>query len=158
MGGTALTGNVRHLVVYEPSLGLQYPEGSIEEIEAALAAGDREAAIVAVLADILEMSDEEIDGFRTSPMWPTRLAAAHTIPRECRAEQDWVFRPGQFSGITAPTLFLAGSESVPVVAKATSEAEAAVPRARVHTLAGHGHFAHRTDPAMVAAVIRDVAS
>ena len=39
MGGAARTGNVHHLVLYEPSLGLTYPPGSIEAIEAALAAG-----------------------------------------------------------------------------------------------------------------------
>ena len=96
MGGATLTGNVHHLVLYEPSLGLPYPPGSIERIEAALARGDHDAAIVAVLVDILEMTDDEIDAFRASPLWPTRLAAAPTIPRECRAEEDWVYQPGQF--------------------------------------------------------------
>ncbi len=49
MGGAALTSNVHHLVLYEPSLGLTYPPGSIESIEDAVAAGDMDAAIVAVL-------------------------------------------------------------------------------------------------------------
>ncbi len=52
MGGAARTGNVHHLVLYEPSLGLSYPPGSIERIETAPAAGDNEAAVVAVLVDI----------------------------------------------------------------------------------------------------------
>ena len=96
MGAATLTANVHHLVLYEPSLGLPYPPGSIEAIEAALARGDRDAAIVAVLVDILEMTDDEIDAFRASPLWPIRLAAAPTIPRECHAEEDWVYQPGQF--------------------------------------------------------------
>src|SRR5688572_9455383 len=86
MGGAALTNNVHHLVLYEPSLGLSYPSGSIEAIEDALAAGDMEAAIVAVLVGILEMTDEEIDTMRSTPLWPIRLAAAPTVPRECRVE------------------------------------------------------------------------
>ena len=154
MGGASLSGNVGHLVLYEPSLGLSYPAGSIERIEVALAAGDNEAAIVAVLVDILEMADEEIDAFRASPLWPVRLAAASTVPRECRAEQDWVYHPGQFDAVTVPTLFLAGSDSVPVVAKATHEARAAIPHAGLRVLAGHGHLAHKTDPARVADIIR----
>ena len=52
-------------------------------------------------------------------------------------------------------VFLAGSDSVPVVAKATHEASAAIPHAGFRVLAGHGHLAHRTDPAMVADIIRD---
>ena len=115
IGGATLTDNIHHLVIYEPSLGLPYPPGSIERIEAALARGDRDAAIVAVLVDILEMTDEEIDAFRANPLWPVRLAAAPTIPRECHAEQDWAYQPGQFDAVTAPTLFLTGSDSVPVV-------------------------------------------
>jgi 3-oxoadipate enol-lactonase len=158
MGGVARTRNVHHLVLYEPSLGLSYPPGSIERIEIALAAGDNEAAITAVLVDILEMADDEIDPFRSSPLWPTRLAAAHTVPRECRAEEDWIYQPGQFDTITAPTLFLAGSESVPAVTKATDDAIAAIPHAQLRVLDGHGHFAHNTDPAMVAAIIRDFVS
>ena len=153
MGGATLTGNVDHLVLYEPSLGMPYPPGSIERIEAALARGDHDAAIVAVLVDILEMTEEEIDGFRASPLWPVRLAAAPTIPRECHAEEDWQYQPGQFDGITAPTLFLTGSDSVPVVAEATERAAAAIPDAQIRVLQGHGHFAHRTDPTMVGAIV-----
>lgn len=40
MGGAALTPNVQHLVIYEPSLGLVYPPGSIDAIEEAVAAGE----------------------------------------------------------------------------------------------------------------------
>ena len=53
---------VHHLVLYEPSLGITYAPGSIERIEASLAAGDPEAAIgFEVFSGILEMSDEEIE-------------------------------------------------------------------------------------------------
>ncbi|HET6775102.1 MAG TPA: alpha/beta hydrolase [Acidimicrobiales bacterium] len=154
MGGAALTGAVHHLVLYEPSLGLRYRPGAIEGIEAALAAGDREGAIVAVLADVLELTDDEIDAMRSSPLWPVRLAATPTVTRECRAEDTWVYRAGQFDGITAPTLLLSGSDSLPGIAEATDRAAAAIPGARVQVLEGHAHFAHKTDPAMVTAVIR----
>ncbi len=155
MGGAARTEHVHHLVLYEPSLGLTYPPGSIEVIEEAVAAGDMDAATVAMLVGILEMTAEEVDAMRSSPLWPLRIASAHTLPRECRVEEGWVYRPGQFDAITAPTLFLAGSESVPVLTKATDVAVAAVADAQIRVLEGHGHFAHKTDPAMVAAIIRE---
>ncbi len=153
MGGATLTGNVHRLVVYEPSLGLPYPPGSIERIEAALARGDNDAAIVAVLIDILEMTDEEVDALRADPRWPVRLAAAHTVPRECHAEEDWVYQPGQFDAVTAPTLFLTGSDSVPVVTQATDRAATAIRNAEIRVLQGHGHFAHKTDPTLISAII-----
>jgi pimeloyl-ACP methyl ester carboxylesterase len=154
MGGAARSTNVSHLVLYEPSLGLTYPPGSIAAVEGLLARGDRDAAIVTVLVDILEMSDDEIDALRASPLWPVRLAAAPTIPRECRAEESWVYRPGQFERITARTLVLAGSESVPSIADATARAAGAIPQARIHVLDGHGHFAHKTDPVLVSEIVR----
>ena len=154
MGGAARTGNVHHLVLYEPSLGLRYPPGSIEAIEAALAAGDREETIVRVLVDVLEMTDDDIEALRADPLWPTRVAAAHTVPRECRVEDGWVFQPGQFEAVRCPTLFLAGSESVPEVAKATEAAAAAIPNSQILTLDGHGHFAHKTHPELISGIVR----
>jgi pimeloyl-ACP methyl ester carboxylesterase len=157
LGAAALTPNVHRLVVYEPSLGLRYPPGAIDAVEAAVAAGDMERAIVMVLVDVLELSGEEVDAIRSSPMWPTRLAAAPTIPRECRVEEEWVDVPGRFAGITAPTLFLSGSGSVPEIVAATQRAVVAVPGARVRVLDGHAHFAHKSDPAMVRDIIQELA-
>jgi pimeloyl-ACP methyl ester carboxylesterase len=154
MGGAARTSDVGRLVLYEPGLGIAYPAGSIEEVEAAVAAGDMEAAVVAVLLGILEMTVEDVDALRASPRWPVLLAAGPTVPRECRVEHGWVYRPGQFDAIAALTLLLAGSESPPVLKEATRRAAAAIPDPRVRSLEGHGHLAHKTDPAMVAAVIR----
>ena len=155
MGGATQSESVNHLILYEPSLGLPYPPGSIRRIEEALDRGDNDAAIVAVLRDILEMDDEDIDAFRRQPIWPVRLAAAHTIPRECHAEEDWVFTTGEFDAITAPTLLLSGTKSVPVVVDATQRAARAIPGAEIRKLVGHGHFAHRTDPQMVRSLIRE---
>jgi pimeloyl-ACP methyl ester carboxylesterase len=99
------------------------------------------------------MTDKEVDDFRSRPPGTVRLTAAATIPRECRTEQDWVYQPGQFDAITAPTLMLTGSESDPVVVEATEQAAAAIPDAQIRVLQGHDHFAHRTDPTMVATII-----
>ena len=77
MGAAALTGNVSHLVLYEPSLGLAYPEGWIDTLEKTLGEGDDEAAIVLVLRDVLEFTDDQIDGhaFRSGVGAPGRRGA-----------------------------------------------------------------------------------
>ncbi len=155
MGGAALTSNVRHLILYEPSFGLIYPTGSIGAIEQAVAAGDRETAIRAALVDTGVMTDEEFEGFKAGPRWPKVLAVAPTLPRECRVEHTWVYRPGPLDGITAPTLLLTGSETDAALAELTQRAAAAIPDARIRVLDGHGHFAFKADPAMVAAIIHD---
>jgi pimeloyl-ACP methyl ester carboxylesterase len=157
MGGAALTAGVRRLVLYEPSLGLAYPDGSIASIEAKVAAGDREAALREVLVGIAGMTEDEVDAMRSNPYmaWEARLATVPTLPRECRAEAGWIYAPGRFDGIAAPTLMLAGSDSAAALAEATRRAAAALADVRARVLAGHGHVAHRTDPAMVAAVVRE---
>jgi pimeloyl-ACP methyl ester carboxylesterase len=156
MGGAALTTNVHHLILYEPSLGLAYPAGSIESIEEKVAAGDMEGALLEVLVEIAGMNEDEVAAVRSNPQmpWTARLAVVPTVPRECRAENGWVYKPGQFSSITAPTVLLAGSESPPVLSEATHRAADAIPNAHIRVLEGHAHVAHRTDPAMVAAIIR----
>jgi pimeloyl-ACP methyl ester carboxylesterase len=48
LGGAASSGNVHQVVLYEPSFGLPYPPGSIDAMEAALAAGENERVLVAI--------------------------------------------------------------------------------------------------------------
>jgi pimeloyl-ACP methyl ester carboxylesterase len=155
MGAVTRTRHIGHLVLYEPGLGIPCPPGPVEAVEAAVAAGDLEAATVTLLREIVEMTDEEIDYMRAMPMWPTRVEIVPSTPREVRAESSWVYRPGQFDALTATTLILAGSASPPAQADATERAAQAIRGARVHVLEGHGHIAHRTDPAMVAAIVRE---
>jgi hypothetical protein len=113
MGGAALTSDVGHLLLYEPSLWLSYPTGSIEAVEQALAAGDREAAIRLVVGGIFEMSEEAVEEMRGSPLWPVRLASAPTVPRECLLGEGGTYRPGRFDGVTAPTLVPTGPRRLP---------------------------------------------
>ena len=49
---------------------------------------------------------------------------------------------------------LVGTETPPALMKSTLLAIAAIPRAQTRVLAGHGHLALLTDPAMVAALVR----
>jgi pimeloyl-ACP methyl ester carboxylesterase len=155
MGGAALTANVHHLIVYEPSFGLTYPPGAIDAIEQAVAAGDPERAIRAAFVDTGLMTDEDFEAFKASPRWPNVVASAPTLPRECRVETDWVYQPGQFDAIGAPTLLLTVSDTDPELAACTQNAAAAIPNAQIRVLNGHSHFAYKTDPALVAAIIRD---
>lgn len=158
LGGAALTDEIHHVVVYEPSLGMRYPAGSIDAVEQALAAGDSEAALSAVLVGVLGMTDEDVAAVRSSPQWPSLLATAPTVPREWRAEEGWVYRPGRFDAIAAPTLLLTGAESPPALNATTEDAANAIRGARVRVLQAHGHLAHMNDPGAVAAIVREFIS
>ena len=85
--------------------------------------------------------------------WPTYLAAASTVLREARTEQTWVYRPGAFDGVRAPTLVLVGTETALPLMQSTLRAAAAIPGARLHVLGGHGHLACLTDPDLIASIV-----
>ncbi|CAN5818124.1 alpha/beta hydrolase [soil metagenome] len=154
LGGAALTDNIDKLLLYEPGLGIPIPPESIGEVEKMIATGDLETAMQVALIEIVEMTPEEVALLRSSPTWAARLETLPILPRELRAESSWNYTPGEFEGIKAPTLIMAGSESPEAQNEATSRALAELPNARLHVLQGHAHIAHRTDPAMVAEVIQ----
>jgi pimeloyl-ACP methyl ester carboxylesterase len=154
MGAAALADSVSRLILYEPGLGIAYPPGWIEANETALAAGDAEAVIRAVLIDILEMSDADVEARRATPQWAAYLRAAATVLREARTEQEWIYRPGAFDTVHAKTLVLVGTETPPALMRSTLRAAAAIPGARTHALGGHGHLAFLTDPGSIASIIK----
>jgi pimeloyl-ACP methyl ester carboxylesterase len=153
MGAATLTGNVSHLILYEPGLGVAYPPGWLDANEQALRAGDAEGVIRAVLTDILQMSEEDVEARRSTPQWPEYLSAARTVLREARTENEWVYQPGTLDSIHAATLVLIGTETSPALMRSTLLAVAAISGARTHVLGGHGHLACITDPGLVASIV-----
>ena len=115
-------------------------------------------AVDIIFVDILEMNHDELDAVHRGEAWPAMIANAHTIAREARVEQSWSYEPGQFAAISAPTVLLTGTESPPDVVLATERAAAAIPGSRILTLDGHAHTAHKSDPAMIAQLIFDLAN
>jgi pimeloyl-ACP methyl ester carboxylesterase len=75
--------------------------------------------------------------------------------REARIEESWDWQTNRLGSITVPTLLITGSETPPELAEVTPLTAAAIPGARVHVLAGHGHVAHVSEPGVVAQVLRD---
>jgi pimeloyl-ACP methyl ester carboxylesterase len=153
LGGAVATDDVSHLVLYEPSLGLTYPAGCIDSIEAALERGDRDAAIVEVLSTILEMTTAEIDQYRQSARWPERLRAAHTVPRECRVEQGRSFGSTRWA-VGCPTLVMTGSATTDELGAIARAAVDAIDGAQLRVLEGHDHMAHRAAPQVLAEQVR----
>ena len=143
------TSHLRKLVLYEPPIptGIEiYPREVVSRIEALLDEGDREGAVITFMQDIAHIPPHEIAILRAAPSWPARIAAAHTILREMRGSNEYVFEPARFSGLTTPALLLLGGDS-PVFLKAAIEAvHAALPDSRVVVMPGQQHTAMNTAP------------
>lgn len=145
------TPHVRRLIAYEPSPlpvpgELLYPEGIIDHFQALLDAGERENVVTTMFRELVGMPPDEIELLKASPVFPSMVAAAHTVPRESRAEVAYQFEPERFKHLNIPTLLLLGGDS-PAFFKTTIEAwHAALPNSRIVVLPGQQHIAHYTAP------------
>jgi pimeloyl-ACP methyl ester carboxylesterase len=110
-------------------------------MDALLAEGDRDAVVETVFRELELMSDEDMNAFKAAPSWPGRVAAAHTITREVRAETGARLDPELAGKITVPVLLLTGKNSSDP-SKADIEAvAAALPDARIVVIDGQEHVA-----------------
>jgi pimeloyl-ACP methyl ester carboxylesterase len=122
-------------------------------VEAQVAEGDAEGAILSVLVTLAGMTEDQVAALRSSAVWPARLATAPTIAREARIEDAWVHAPGQFEAISAPTVFLSGTDSPEDLIEVTERCAAAIRGAVVHKLQDRDHFAYKSHPDELADVI-----
>lgn len=141
-----LTGGMRRLAVYEPALTAITPPGWLDRMEGLLAQDRREEVVTALLRDLAGLTAEQLARSKADPSWPGRVAAAHTVVRETRAEDEYRFDPSRFTELTLPALLLAGSDTPPDLAASTRALARALPGARVVTLEGQGHVAMLTAP------------
>ena len=148
LGASLRTPAIRRVVVYEGAPvppGMTYrPPGLVAAVRAALARGDNEAALSTFLAGIVGMSEAALDAYRRDPVWPARVAAAHTILREIEAEGTPAASIEALAGVRVPVLLILGSISRSPFRIGTEALAAALPRASVVTIDGAAHAAHHT--------------
>ena len=142
-GAAMLTSNIRKLVLYEgwPAPNpeaLAIPPGLQERMDALLAEGERERVLEAFFREIVRMPDHEFERYRALPVWPARIAAAHTITREHQGEP---FDPEEAKKITVPVLLMVGGDSPPAMQADYETVAAALPDARVTVMDGQQHIA-----------------
>ncbi len=145
-----LTSNIRRLVLYEPPLpaeGVQiYAEGLIDRLHALLDAGDREGLLTAFMTEAVRMLPHEIELTKSMPAWPSRVATAHTLPRELRSHEAYRFRPHRFRDLSVPVLLLVGGDSPEFFKTAVDLLAATLPEARKVVMPGQQHIAMESAP------------
>ena len=148
LGATLLTPRIRRVVVYEGAPvppGTSYrPASLVEGVRDALDRGANEEALTTFLAGIVGMSEAELAAYRANPVWPARVAAAHTILREVEAETSAAASLETLGRVTVPVLLLLGSISRSPFRIGTDALVARLAHAQVHLLEGAAHAAHHT--------------
>ncbi len=62
------------------------------------------------MTGVAGLSPDELEQLRASPVWAARVAA-HTIPREIRAEESYTPDHDAFAALSIPVMLLRGSQS-----------------------------------------------
>ncbi|MBM3179420.1 MAG: alpha/beta hydrolase [Chloroflexi bacterium] len=149
-----LTSNLHKLILYEPPIpvgGVQiYPEGIIDQLQALLVAGDGGGVLTTFFQEVVKMPSHEFELFKSSPAWPARVAAAHTLPRELRVAERYQFEAERFTKLPVPALLLLGGDSPAFFKAAIETLAAALPNSQAVVLPGQQHIAIDTAPDLFA--------
>ncbi len=156
LGATTLTDRLAGLVLYEAPVleGNALPEDLLGRLDTASTRDDRDGVMKIFCEEVVQMRPSDIAALRSSPAWPARLAAAHTIPRELRAAGTFSLAAAKPERIAIPTLLLHGEDSPEFFKTAMARLAAAVPHAQSVALEGQQHVAMDTAPQMLADVLR----
>jgi pimeloyl-ACP methyl ester carboxylesterase len=158
LGAALRTDAVSQVICYEGAPtppGERYrPAGLEARLRDRLDAGDPAGAFSLFMADVVGMSDEELDAYRANPIWPLRVAAAHTILRELEAEASMPASLAVLRAVRQPVLQLLGSESRTVFRAATEALDAGLADGRIVEIEGARHAAHHTHPDDVVRAVR----
>jgi len=157
LGASLLTDAIGKVVAYEgapvPAGSSYRPDGLLEAVRASLARGDPDAALSGFLAGVVGMSDAELDRYRAEPVWPTRVAAAHTILRELEAETSPGASIEALAAVRVPVLLILGGTSRSPFGVGTRAFADRLADAEGVTIEGAAHAAHHTHVAEFVAAV-----
>jgi pimeloyl-ACP methyl ester carboxylesterase len=153
LGAALLTDAIARVVCYEgapaPPDRTYHPAGIEQRLREHLAAADDDGLLATFMTGIVGMTDAELEAYRANPVWPARVAAAGTIPRELAAETSTAASLDRLGAVPQPVLQLLGSASLPIFHEATVALDARLPDGRIVGIEGAKHAAHHTHPEAV---------
>jgi pimeloyl-ACP methyl ester carboxylesterase len=158
LGAALLTPAIDRVVCYEGApapRGTSYQDpGLVARLRELLDNGDKDAVLATFMREAVGMTDDELDAFRANPIWPLRVAAAHTILRELEAESSPAASLEALGDVRQPVLQLLGSASRSIFRKATTALDERIADGRVIVVEGAKHAAHHTHPDAVVEAVR----
>ncbi len=151
LGAARLTESIRRVVSYEgapATVDVRYGDETLADELADLdRAGRPEAVLEAFMRRVVGMDDAALAAYRADPVWPLRVAAAHTIPRELAAEgKAGAAGLDALGRVRQPVLQILGGDSVAAFREATVALDERLADGRVVVIDGARHAAHHTHP------------
>jgi pimeloyl-ACP methyl ester carboxylesterase len=158
LGAALLTGAIARVICYEgaptPSGRSYHPPGLEDRLRARLEANDPAGLLATFMTEVVGLTATDLEAYRADPIWPLRVAAALTIPRELEAEATPAASLDAMGTVRQPVLQLLGSESLPVFRAATMALDERLPDGRIVEISGAKHAAHHTHPDAVIEAVR----
>ena len=111
-----------------------------------LHAGEREEALLIFLQEIAGIPQNEIHLLSSLPSWSSRVATAHTIPREEASAASYILKPQRLSQMETPTLLLLGGDSPSFYRAAIETLKESIPNSSISMMPGQRHAAMETAP------------
>lgn len=150
------TGIIVGAVLYEPPLpGMSAGLESSDVMNAALEEGRYEDALEAFLRDLVKLSPEDLQAYRTSPLWSIQLALIWTMSREVSSLYALDPDINRYASIEVPVQLLVGDRSALHSRQAVDALAQVLANAQVTVLEGQGHGALVQAPKLVADAIVD---
>lgn len=123
------------VAAYEPPYS---PDGDAQdptpaEVDAALAAGDRDTAAALFLGNV----GMDVDAARAQPWWAGMVGLAPTLPYDFALTDG--APPERLAEVGGPALLLVGGTSSPWMTSAVSATAGRLPQVVTRTVPGHGH-------------------
>jgi pimeloyl-ACP methyl ester carboxylesterase len=150
LGAALLTDSIGRVIAYEGAPappGSSYgPRGIGKRLRARLASGDLDGLLTEFMTRVVGMTDDELSSYRANPIWPVRVSAAGTIPRELDAEGNRAASLERLGAVRQPVLQLLGAESRPLFRDATLALDDLLRDGRIVEITGAKHAAHHTHP------------
>lgn len=150
LGAALLTDAIASVVCYEgapaPPSRTYHPAGIEARLDRLLSAGDGDTLLATFMSEVVGMTEHDLEAYRANPIWPRRVAAAGTIPRELQAEAEPAASLERLGAVRQPVMQLLGAASLPIFRDATLALDARLHDGRVVEIDGAKHAAHHTHP------------
>jgi pimeloyl-ACP methyl ester carboxylesterase len=148
IGAALRSRNVGRLILYEPPYipdESVFPPGFLAHVDSLMAAGRGDEAVTTFMRDVVRVPAVQLDLLRSLPAWKGRVAAAHSIVRECR-RNGYPIAPDALGTLSIPVLLLEGDQSPAFLRTAVQFVHGRIPGSRVATMPGQQHAAMDTGP------------
>ncbi len=153
LGAVLLTDRLRSLTLYEPPPPGPRVDVELKSLRQMIHDAEPEEIVVEFLRAGPRVSEEDIQRFRESPIWPHTVALAPSLAPELDAAAGYEFDASHYSTLDVPLLLLLGSDSPPVLREVSDALADVVPDVRMAELEGQQHAANYDAPDLFAAKV-----